>query len=98
VVGLVVFAWRTRLPEESSRRIARRERTVLGLRKERLTMPDKFVLKIDLWNDAMQTPAAVALALRSIAAKLQQYGDSEFPESGAIMDANGNKVGKWEVK
>lgn len=61
-------------------------------------MPDSkqvvFTLEIQLGNDAMQTNEDVAEALRSIAEKLE----FEEKESGAIMDENGNSVGRFEVR
>jgi hypothetical protein len=58
----------------------------------------KFVLEIELGNDAMQTAEDVAEAIR---AKLKGIEASTFdaPEGPYnIRDRNGNTVGKWEVK
>jgi endogenous inhibitor of DNA gyrase (YacG/DUF329 family) len=57
----------------------------------------KFVLEIELGNDAMQTAEDVAEAIRS---KLKGIEASTFntPEGPYnILDRNGNPVGKWEV-
>ena len=53
-----------------------------------------FTLEIQLGNDAMQTSEEVAETLRSVAEKI----DFEGKESGAIMDENGNSVGRFEVR
>jgi hypothetical protein len=63
-------------------------------------MPENFNLTMRIGNDAMQTPADIALALREIAASI---GDSDIPVSelgpyeSVIHDVNGNDVGTWEV-
>lgn len=54
----------------------------------------QFILKIDLGNDAMQTPEDIALALLKVVAKLdvmQAFDGDSCP----IMDANGHQVGNW---
>jgi len=51
---------------------------------------DKFTLRIELGNDAMQTPYDVARALQAVASRLMG-GD----ENGGIRDANGNSVGSF---
>ncbi len=58
-----------------------------------------FDLRINLANDAMQTPGDVAYALRSLAAGLDtmEYGDVWYDTSGIIRDTNGNAVGDWKV-
>lgn len=52
-----------------------------------------FTLTIELGNDAMQTGADVARALREVADR------AEWSLVGhmAIMDDNGNRVGSWFV-
>lgn len=58
-----------------------------------------FTLTIDLGNDAMQTPADVAGILRGMLA--DDTFDSVDPferDTRKVFDANGNSVGKWEVK
>jgi len=52
---------------------------------------DKFILTIEMGNDAMTTLEDVAAALLSVANKLDN-GRS----GGKIMDANGNVVGTFE--
>lgn len=66
-------------------------------RKERASM--KFTLEIDLGNDAMQTSAHVADALRLLSRKIQLGGRAlmDTEDYGKIMDDNGNSVGRWEV-
>ena len=67
----------------------------------------KFVLSIDLGNDAMQTPGDVAEALwrvyrnlNSLTAARVGSGDVKLraTDEGKIIDVNGNTVGRWEVK
>jgi hypothetical protein len=62
---------------------------------------NKFVLSIDLENDAMQDQHDVAAALRKVADRLDKLVSSNFGPyglEGTIMDRNGNSVGRWEVK
>jgi len=68
-----------------------------------LTMP-KFILEIDLGNEAMQTPYDVAKALERAAytLKIDGYFTGRFPgtKDGSarnIRDINGNVVGKYGV-
>ena len=49
----------------------------------------KFVLVINLGNEAMQTATDVMEALRTVAAQVEQA------EGNSIKDDNGNKVGSW---
>lgn len=66
----------------------------------------RFVLTIDLGNDAMQTPGDVAEALWHVYHKLNKLtsarlgGDPKLrvTDEGVIADVNGNTVGRWEVK
>jgi len=63
----------------------------------------RFTLTITLGNDAMQTGADVAQALRAAAERLEdRYGFDyidEWTGLGAfIYDANGNKVGRWGIE
>lgn len=55
-----------------------------------------FTLSIHMGNDAMQTPADLAEALRELAGKLSGYGNIT-PGSGSIRDINGNNVGVWDI-
>ncbi len=54
----------------------------------------KFELEIELGNDAMKTRFDVAKALSEVARRLRTTGRNYQ----AIMDRNGNKVGKWTFK
>lgn len=54
---------------------------------------EKFRLEIQLGNDAMQDAQDVARALEATARRMRQ-GD----ESGKIMDANGNSVGRFAIE
>lgn len=61
----------------------------------------RFVLSIDLENEAMQDQHDVALALRGVADRLSKLISTRFGPyglEGKILDVNGNSVGKWEVK
>ena len=53
-----------------------------------------FNLTISLSNDAMQTAQDVAHALYEAAEKIDARDDMR---DGRIYDANGNKVGEWNV-
>jgi hypothetical protein len=58
----------------------------------------QFTLTIDLGNDAMQTRADIESALRKLGQNCRYMSDPpEAGDDGAIMDDNGNKVGRWEV-
>ena len=64
----------------------------------------KFILKINLGNEAMQTPYDVAKALERAAytLKIDGYFTGMFPgtKDGSarnIRDNNGNTCGKYEV-
>lgn len=61
---------------------------------------DKFTLTIELGNEAMQTGADIATALREVADKMDSaYGHHAIEaDNGRIRDLNGNTVGKWWVK
>lgn len=64
-------------------------------------MENIFSLTIRLGNDAMQTPADIAAALRDVADRLADGYDpvSELgPHEGVIRDVNGNRVGTWEAR
>lgn len=50
---------------------------------------NRFTLVIHLGSEAMQTPADVADALRTVAAKV------ELAEGCRIVDNNGNSCGEW---
>lgn len=57
----------------------------------------KFVLEIELGNDAMKLPAHVAEAVAAIAKQVPHVA----PLKGGtvkIKDANGNTVGTWGYK
>lgn len=55
----------------------------------------KFTLTIKTGNDAMETPGDVAAALRKVADRI---GCPWLPgDTGTILDANGNTVGRWEM-
>jgi hypothetical protein len=57
----------------------------------------KFVLSINLGNEAMMDPPDVAQALLDIAKILSRDGGDAM-EHGVVRDANGNTVGEWNTK
>ncbi len=58
-----------------------------------------FTLKIELGNDAMQTPADVWEAIgQMLKHDTFESVDPWSEDKGRIMDINGNSVGSWEVK
>lgn len=60
--------------------------------------PDTFAtfeLRVDLGNDAMQTPNDVAALLRDAADKLEAGTDSVH---GSLKDENGNRVGQFVLR
>lgn len=58
----------------------------------------KFILEIDLGNDAMDNSADVAKALKDISERLEraEYDFAQYLVRG-ISDVNGNYVGSWRV-
>lgn len=54
----------------------------------------KFLLTIEMGNEAMRTPEDVAEALMKVGTKLARR---ESDGVGVISDANGNTVGKWFI-
>ena len=61
----------------------------------------KFVLEIELENDAMQDQHDVAGALDGVAQRLRRSVSTNFGPytlEGRVKDRNGNTCGKWEVK
>lgn len=58
----------------------------------------KFILEIELGNDAMQTRADIEEALRRLGQDCRYMSDiPRVGDDGGIMDLNGNNVGKWKV-
>ena len=61
----------------------------------------KFTVHITLGNDAMQSGEDLAGSLRKLADLLEDtptISPCDLHLYGVIMDHNGNKVGKWEVR
>lgn len=59
----------------------------------------RFVLHINLENEAMQSYADISRALERLVAKFARVDDPPMSTDGnKIMDVNGNSVGRWEVK
>ena len=69
---------------------------VRGKERGDLTMPQKFILEIDLGNAGMRSPVNIRDALRAIADKIR-YDDELDDLTQKIRDINGNVVGKYEV-
>lgn len=65
---------------------------------------DRFVLEIELGNEAMQTWSDIADALRYIADSIpfSELGVRNVAprntEQGAVWDGNGNRVGRWSTE
>jgi hypothetical protein len=58
----------------------------------------KFILEIELGNEAMQYTGHIADALRDVVSTLDCDPVAEaIDQTGVIRDINGNTVGKWEV-
>lgn len=60
----------------------------------------RFVLTINLGNDAMQTQRDISEALRALASRLVR-NETRYPvdgDGGSITDDNGNRVGAWHVE
>ena len=61
----------------------------------------QFSLTISIGNDAMQTKSHIADALRDVVRKLEEghsvYGEPATEDKGPIYDANGNRVGNWNL-
>lgn len=64
--------------------------------------PNEVFLRIELGNDAMQSSADVATALRKVAERLEEKGYLEDEEVSSltrgIMDHNGRTVGEWGLR
>lgn len=61
----------------------------------------RFVLEIDLGNDAMQDGRDIAGALMEVAGRIEDHGPFDTPRSpvvGTILDGNGSFVGRWSVR
>ena len=58
----------------------------------------KFTLEIELGNDAMRKYADIARQLKKLSSNWNEYSYAPSKmDYAAIMDANGNKVGHWEI-
>ena len=56
----------------------------------------KFLLSIELGNDAMQTGNDIAKALHTVGLQINS-NDQPYPTQRPIRDVNGNIVGQWQV-
>jgi hypothetical protein len=58
----------------------------------------KFSLEIEMGNEAMQSYADIAQAVRRIFADFANRPEEvDEGENGNVYDLNGNKVGTWEI-
>jgi hypothetical protein len=57
----------------------------------------KFVLEIELGNDAMQTGSDIASAIRRVADHVEEMGTAVVAFKETIRDLNGNSVGYFKV-
>jgi hypothetical protein len=57
----------------------------------------KFVLEIELGNDAMQTVDDVVIAMKGTLRNKNGASELQVGEYGTIKDLGGSTVGKWEV-
>ncbi len=56
----------------------------------------RFILKIELGNDAMQTGDDIAWAIQGVARQIVNDGTDRVT-GHKIMDVNGNSVGCWDL-
>lgn len=61
-------------------------------------MAGNFSLRIKPGNAEMQDPSDVAELLAELAEKLGSMPRFGTGDSGALFDANGNTVGRWETE
>jgi hypothetical protein len=68
----------------------------------RVPIANRFVLQIELGNDAMNTPQQIAKILKDLGSRIPEETINDFrgvfSQSEHIMDANGNTVGRWAFK
>ena len=59
----------------------------------------RFILEINLGNEAMQAPGDIATALKNVAHVVNYSSDMHILNTtiGTIRDINGNVVGHYEV-
>ena len=61
----------------------------------------KFVVEIELGNDAMRTGRHLGEALADLAGHIRHdigAREPSFRDEGSIRDENGNKVGSWRFE
>ena len=59
----------------------------------------QLILTIEIGNDAMLTGSDVSQALKQVAGKIEGHTAEYLPDfASKILDANGNSVGKVEIK
>jgi len=71
----------------------------MAIQRGDLTM-SQFILKIELGNEAMQTPYDIHMALLRTAKRIYEsdMNLSDMNEPIHILDLNGNRVGTFEIK
>jgi hypothetical protein len=61
----------------------------------------RIVITIDLGNEAMKTGEDAFAVISIAAAQIREYSEEELARTSfgrKLSDANGNSVGRWEVK
>lgn len=60
---------------------------------------DRFILTLDLGNDAMRFWSDISRALRQVADHVDSGSEEDVlsGDSNSIRDANGNRVGNWKT-
>lgn len=58
----------------------------------------RFTLEIEMGNDAMQTYADIAYAVRRVFPDFANRPEEvDEDENGNLYDMNGNRVGSWSI-
>ena len=58
----------------------------------------KIKISLETGNEAMLCGIDVSMALQDASVDIGAAVDKGRPDTGKILDENGNTVGKWEVK
>ena len=58
----------------------------------------RLTIEIDLGNDAMQTGTDAGVSISETLVRAAPFDPLEAGDGGAIVDANGNTVGRWKVR
>ena len=67
--------------------------------KAQIMKADRFILTLDLGNDAMRFWADISRALRQVADSVDGGSEEDVlsGDSNSIRDTNGNRVGNWKT-